>query len=42
LEQISQGRDIILCCYEKPEDFCHRKILADWLSDVVELDNGKN
>lgn len=23
----------ILLCYEKPEDFCHRHILADWLEE---------
>lgn len=21
----------ILCCYERPEEFCHRHLLADWL-----------
>lgn len=24
--------DRILVCYEKPEDFCHRHILADWFN----------
>lgn len=23
----------ILCCYEKPGDFCHRHILAEWLKE---------
>lgn len=23
---------IILICYEKPTDFCHRHLVADWLS----------
>ena len=23
----------ILLCYEKPEDFCHRHLLAKWLND---------
>ena len=23
--------DKILCCYEKPGDFCHRHILTEWL-----------
>lgn len=23
----------ILCCFEKPSDFCHRHILAQWLKD---------
>lgn len=26
-------QDRILLCYEKPETFCHRHILAEWLSD---------
>ena len=33
LTAISQGEDIALCCYEKPDAFCHRHILAKWLSD---------
>jgi len=31
LEQMSGGKDIALVCYEKPENFCHRHIVADWL-----------
>lgn len=27
----------ILCCYEKPQDFCHRHILAKWLKDYCEI-----
>ena len=34
--------NVLLCCYEKPEDFCHRHILAKWFNahgyDVKELD----
>ena len=26
-------QDKILLCYEKPQDFCHRHILADWFND---------
>ena len=26
VEQASGGQDVALCCYEKPEDFCHRHI----------------
>ena len=30
--------NVILCCYEKSEDFCHRHLLAQWLDmGVVEL-----
>jgi len=25
------GNDAILLCYEKPEKFCHRHIVANWL-----------
>jgi len=29
--------DIVLLCYEKPEDFCHRHILGDWLGKKAML-----
>lgn len=35
LEQIntlSGGKDCALCCYEKPGDFCHRHLLAEWIT----------
>lgn len=25
----------ILCCYEKPGEFCHRHLVAKWLNDHV-------
>lgn len=28
----TEGKEICLICYEKPEDFCHRHLVADWLS----------
>ena len=31
------NKDLILCCYEKSDDFCHRHILAEWLSPEVEI-----
>lgn len=37
LNEVAKGRDIILCCYEKPDDFCHRHLLAEWLGNVEEL-----
>lgn len=44
LKQISakyDGSDLVLCCYEKAGDFCHRHILAEYLTetgiDVVEV-----
>ena len=24
---------IVLCCHEKPEEFCHRHIVAKWIQD---------
>lgn len=32
LMQLSHGREFALICYEKPGDFCHRHLVADWLS----------
>ena len=30
--------NVILCCYEKKQDFCHRHILAEWLDiNIKEL-----
>ena len=26
------GKEICLICYEKPSDFCHRHLVADWLN----------
>ena len=31
LEELSEGKDIALICYEKPEDFCHRHLVNEWL-----------
>ena len=31
IESISRGKDVALCCYEKPGDFCHRHLLSEWL-----------
>lgn len=29
--------DPILLCYEKPSDFCHRHLVANWLSEELGL-----
>ena len=31
-QKLSSGKDIALICYEKPTDFCHRHLVADWLN----------
>lgn len=28
-----QDKDIVLLCYEKPTDFCHRQLVAWWLTN---------
>lgn len=38
LERIGKGRDIALLCYEKPDDFCHRQLVAKWLKKCVGID----
>lgn len=32
LEFGKKENDVILLCYEKPEDFCHRQLVADWFN----------
>lgn len=43
LYELSKGKDIVLICYEKPELFCHRHLVAAWLRDngyeCIEWDN---
>lgn len=29
------GENAILLCYEKPEDFCHRHIIAHWIESEL-------
>lgn len=31
------GSNLILLCYEKPSDFCHRHLVADWLNINLNL-----
>lgn len=30
LEYMSKGKDIVLVCYERPGNFCHRHLIAEW------------
>ena len=34
---LSRGKDIVLLCYEKPNDFCHRHLVSKWLGDIQEV-----
>ena len=33
IEDLSGGKDVALCCYEKPDEFCHRQMVAAWLGE---------
>ena len=33
LEELGQGKDVVLLCYEKSGDFCHRHLFAEWMCD---------
>ena len=33
LYELSEGKDVCLLCYEKPNDFCHRHLVAEWLKE---------
>lgn len=44
LEKISGGKDVALCCYEKPTNngfYCHRQLVAAWLG-ITEYNNNNN
>ncbi len=34
LSNMSNGKDIVLVCYEHPSKFCHRHLVAKWLNDI--------
>lgn len=33
LNDLAQGKDIALLCFERPTSFCHRHLVTEWLSD---------
>lgn len=33
LVNLAKSTNIVLVCYEKPNDFCHRHLVASWLSN---------
>ena len=37
LQELSNGYDIALVCFEKPTDFCHRHIVSKWLNEKLNL-----
>lgn len=34
LKNYARTDKIVLLCYEKPEDFCHRHIVAEWFTNA--------
>lgn len=38
LTRLSNNADCVLLCYERSEDFCHRHLVADWLSRELNID----
>lgn len=36
--QIADGRNVALLCYEKPGEFCHRRLLAEWMERSLNIE----
>lgn len=32
-ETLGEGHDVALVCYERPEKFCHRHLVAEWFRE---------
>ena len=32
------GEDAILCCYERKSEFCHRRLVAEWLQKELKIE----
>lgn len=37
LSELSQGKDIVLLCYEKDRNECHRSIVGEWLEKKLQI-----
>ena len=35
IDDLVWSNDVVLLCYERPEENCHRHILADWLNESL-------
>ena len=38
LTALGGGHDVILLCFEKPGEFCHRHLVAQWLKSNLNID----
>ncbi|MCK5614208.1 DUF488 domain-containing protein [Candidatus Pacearchaeota archaeon] len=37
LSELSRGKDIVLLCYEKDRNECHRQMVAEWLEKKLQI-----
>lgn len=42
LKKLSKGKNICLMCYEKPSEFCHRHLVAQWMIDQMKVQYDKD
>ena len=33
----NNAENVVLLCYEKPSDFCHRHLVAEWINDNTDI-----
>lgn len=38
LHRIAGDHEPVICCWEKPGEFCHRRLVAEWLEDSLGVD----
>lgn len=38
LKTLGGGQDVALICYEKPDEFCHRHLVAEWLKEKLKIE----
>ena len=38
LFELAHSDKIALVCYEKPDDFCHRHLVADWITNYTDIE----
>lgn len=38
IQVLSKGKDVALLCFEKPDVFCHRHLLAEWIQKSVGIE----
>lgn len=41
LKELTKEKKIVLLCYEKPFDFCHRHVVSHWISNSLDMEIGE-